>query len=118
MTGTRLASLILAIFLAIMGYMVGIGSQLTDLGLQPATIKALIAIFTILLGTGNSVNAVLIAYGLTASSTKQAFSNLPLTTQISSLVANANGNIKKIETTPEIANSNELADVAKVVGKQ
>jgi hypothetical protein len=115
MTSTRIASLALTIFLAIMGYLIGIGTQLTDLGLDPIHIKALIAVFTILLGMGNSVNAVLISFGMSASNTQQAFSNLPLTTQISSVMANANGHIKKIETTPAIANSPELAANDKVV---
>lgn len=52
-------SIFLSLGLAILAFLSGIGSQLTDLGLGPSTVKAILASITILLGIGNSVNVVL-----------------------------------------------------------
>ena len=60
--------LIVSIILSVLGYLVGIGAQLTDLGLSDHEVKAIIAIFAILLGVGNSINTVLVAFGMTAPS--------------------------------------------------
>ena len=49
----------LSVVLAIMGFLGGAGSQFTDLGLSPATVKALLAGDALLLGIGNAINAVL-----------------------------------------------------------
>ncbi len=52
-------SIFLSLTLSVMAFMAGAGSSLTDLGLQPAQVKAILALITILLGIGNAVNAVL-----------------------------------------------------------
>lgn len=52
-------SIFLSLGLAILAFLSGVGSQLTDLGLPPSTVKAVLASITILLGVGNSINAVL-----------------------------------------------------------
>lgn len=56
--------LIVSIFLSVMGFLVGISAELTDLGFNEHQVKAIIAIFVILLGIGNSINSVLIAFGM------------------------------------------------------
>lgn len=56
--------LIVSIFLSVMGFLVGISAELTDLGFNEHQVKAIIAIFVILLGVGNSINSVLIAFGM------------------------------------------------------
>jgi hypothetical protein len=52
-------SIFLSVGLAILAFLAGAGGQFTDLGLDPKTVKAILALFTIFLGIGNSVNAVL-----------------------------------------------------------
>lgn len=52
-------SIFLSLGLAVLAFLSGVGSQLTDLGLQPSTVKAVLATITILLGIGNSINVVL-----------------------------------------------------------
>lgn len=52
-------SIFLSLFLAILGFLAGAGSQFTDLGLQPAMVKALLSLITLALGIGNAINAVL-----------------------------------------------------------
>lgn len=52
-------SIFLSLGLAILAFLSGVGSQLTDLGLGPQTVKAILATITIFLGIGNSVNVVL-----------------------------------------------------------
>ncbi len=52
-------SIFLSLGLAILAFMAGAGSSLTDLGLQPSEVKAILAVITIFLGVGNSINAVL-----------------------------------------------------------
>lgn len=60
--------LLVSIFLSVMGFLVGISAELTDLGLNEHQVKAIIAIFVILLGIGNSINSVLIAFGMSVPS--------------------------------------------------
>ncbi len=52
-------SIFLSLSLAVLAFLAGAGSQLTDLGLQPTQVKAILSIITIFLGIGNAVNAVL-----------------------------------------------------------
>lgn len=52
-------SIVLSLSLAVLGFLAGAGSQFTDLGLQPATVKALQAAILLILGVGNAVNTVL-----------------------------------------------------------
>lgn len=52
-------SIFLSLSLSCLAFLAGAGSSLTDLGLQPATVKAMLAMITIFLGIGNAVNAVL-----------------------------------------------------------
>lgn len=52
-------SIFLALALALLSYLVGIGSLLTDAGLDPVTTKRILAVISIFLGMGNTVNAVL-----------------------------------------------------------
>ena len=52
-------SIILSLSLAVLGFLAGAGSQFADLGLQPATVKALQAAILLILGVGNAVNTVL-----------------------------------------------------------
>ena len=54
-------SIFLSIALAVLAFLSGAGSQFTDLGLQPVTVKAVLALITIFLGLGNAINAVLAA---------------------------------------------------------
>ena len=57
--------LILSMCLAVLGFLAGANSEFVDLGLSPAEVKAIAAIFGILLGVGNAVNTVLVAFGMT-----------------------------------------------------
>lgn len=52
-------SVFLSLGLAILAFLAGAGSQFTDLGLDPITVKRILAGITLLIGVGNSVNAVL-----------------------------------------------------------
>ncbi len=52
-------SIVLAATLALMGYVASAGSTFTDMGLDPATIKKVLAGITLLMGAGNTVLAVL-----------------------------------------------------------
>ncbi len=52
-------SVFLSLTLAVLGFLVGAGSQFTDLGFSPGQVKAILAGDTLLLGIGNAVNAVL-----------------------------------------------------------
>jgi hypothetical protein len=52
-------SIFLSLGLAILGFIAGAGAQFADLGMQPQTVKAILAFTTLLLGVGNAVNAVL-----------------------------------------------------------
>jgi hypothetical protein len=52
-------SVFLSLGLAILAFLAGAGSQFTDLGLEPATVKKILALVTLSIGVGNAVNAVL-----------------------------------------------------------
>ena len=52
-------SVFLSLFLAILAFLSGAGAALIDTGLDPATVKHFLAWTTILMGIGNSINAVL-----------------------------------------------------------
>ena len=67
----------LSMWLAVMSFLVGAGSQFTDLGLDPIKVKALIALFVILLGAGNAINSVLVAFGMTNSNKVAIAQTLP-----------------------------------------
>ena len=54
-------SIFLSIALAILAFLSGAGASFTDLGLSPMEVKAILAMITLVLGIGNSVNAVLAA---------------------------------------------------------
>ena len=49
----------LGIVLALIGVMAGAGSQLTDLGLSPAEVKAILAASNLLMAAGSALSAVL-----------------------------------------------------------
>jgi hypothetical protein len=51
----------LSVSLAVLAFLSGAATQFTDLGLSPGTVKGLIAGDVLLLGVGNSINAVLAA---------------------------------------------------------
>jgi hypothetical protein len=52
-------SIFLSLFLAILGVLGGSAAQLSDLGMDPHQVKAILALITLGLGIGNAVNAVL-----------------------------------------------------------
>jgi hypothetical protein len=52
-------SVILSLFLAIMSFLSGASANLTDAGLDPLTVKHVLAWVAILVGIGNCINAVL-----------------------------------------------------------
>lgn len=52
-------SIFLSLSLAILAFLGGAGTSFVDLGLSPGEVKAILAGDTLLLGIGNSVNAVL-----------------------------------------------------------
>ncbi len=52
-------SIILSIGLATLAFLSGASSTLVDTGLDPVTVKHLLAYSTLVLGVGNCVNAVL-----------------------------------------------------------
>jgi hypothetical protein len=66
-------SIILSLFLAILAVMAGASAQLTDLGLAPTQVKAILALITLFLGIGNAVNAVLGAIPSAPGQTKGFF---------------------------------------------
>ncbi len=47
----------LSIILAVLSYIVGAGALLTDAGMDPTTVKQLIAILSLVVGAGNTVVA-------------------------------------------------------------
>jgi hypothetical protein len=104
--------LVLSIFLAVLGFLVGAGSQFTDLGLSPKEVKAVIALCVLLLGAGNSVNSVLVAFGMTSAGRLASAEQVPLAQKLDSLADN-NPDVKSIVTTQAIA---EATDSDKVVG--
>ena len=66
----------LSIGLAVLGFLTGAGAQLADLGLEPTTTKAILAVIALLLGVGNALNAVLAA--IPSESTPEARKNFYL----------------------------------------
>lgn len=54
-------SFFLSLFLGVLGFVGGAGSQFTDLGLSPDQVKHLLAACALLMGLGNVVNAALAA---------------------------------------------------------
>ena len=52
-------SVFLSLVLAILGVLAGSATQFTDLGLDPKTVKEILALITLLVGVGNAINAVL-----------------------------------------------------------
>lgn len=99
MTATMKWALGVALFLSCMSFLVGVGSQLTDLGLSPTQSKAVIALFIILLGLGNSVNSVLIAFGFSTASKIATASSLSPSNKLA-IAADVDG-VKKIEVTSQ-----------------
>ena len=51
----------LSVTLAMLAFLAGAGGSYADLGMSERTVKAILGLTTILLGIGNSVNAVLTA---------------------------------------------------------
>lgn len=62
-------SFYLSLGLAILAFLSGAGALYADLGLNPTTVKALLALAGLLLGVGNAVNAVLAAIPSKSGST-------------------------------------------------
>lgn len=93
--------LILSMVLAVLGFLDGAGPQFTDLGLGDREVKAFIASFSLLLGIGNAINSVFIAWGMTKSSIIATAAALP--------------EVKGIVTTSAIANTGPLSENGKVV---
>ena len=60
--------LVLSMCLAVLGFLAGANSEFVDLGLSPTQVKAVAAIFGLLLGIGNAANSVLVAFGMTPAS--------------------------------------------------
>ena len=63
-------SFFLSLVLAICGVVAGASGALTDLGLDPKQVKAILAIVTLLMGAGNAINAVLAAIPSASGQTK------------------------------------------------
>jgi hypothetical protein len=104
--------LILNMFLAALGFLVGAGSPFTDLGLTAAETKAVIALCVLLLGMGNAVNSVLVAFGMTTSGRLASVQSVSLPIKMDDLAAH-NPEIKSIVTTQALA---DMTDSAKIVG--
>jgi hypothetical protein len=96
--------LALSMFLAVLGFLVGAGSQFTDLGLAPAQVKAVIALCVLLLGSGNAVNAVLVAFGMTNVGRLASAQQVPLPQKLDALVAN-NPEVKAVVTTKAVSDA-------------
>lgn len=59
--------LIMSIILSVLGFLAGANSEFVDLGLNANAVKAIAAGFGLLLGVGNAINTVLVAFGMTPS---------------------------------------------------
>lgn len=59
--------LIISMALAILGFLSGANAQFADLGLSPMWVKAIGASIGLLLGCGNAINSVFVAFGMTPS---------------------------------------------------
>ena len=104
--------LILSMFLAVLGFLVGAGSQFTDLGLSAAQTKAVIALCVLLLGMGNAVNSVLVAFGMTNTGRLASAASVPLPQKLDALIAN-NPEVKSVVTTQTVA---DASTSGKIVG--
>ena len=104
--------LILSMILAVLGFLVGAGSQFTDLGLSPTAVKAVIALCVLCLGGGNAVNSVLIAFGMTTAGRLASVQSVPIKEKLDSFAEN-NPQVKQIVTTQALA---DATDSEKVVG--
>lgn len=51
----------LSVSMAVLAFLSGTSAQLSDLGMSPTQVKAVLAFITLALGIGNAVNAVLAA---------------------------------------------------------
>lgn len=103
--------LFLSMFLAVLGFLVGAGSQFTDLGMSAAEVKAAIALCVILLGMGNAINSVLVAFGMTNASRIASVQSVPIAEKMESFARNPE--VKAIVTTQALADATESD---KVVG--
>lgn len=57
--------LVMSMVLSVLGFLAGANSEFIDLGLSPVAVKAVAAGFGLLLGVGNAINSVLVAFGMT-----------------------------------------------------
>lgn len=96
--------LILSMFLAVLGFLVGAGSQFTDLGLSATEVKAAVAACVLLLGCGNAVNSVLVAFGMTNQGRLASASQVPLDQRLDAL-ADSDPRVKSIVTTQSVADA-------------
>ena len=85
--------LTLSIVLAMLGFLSSAGSQFTDLGLSPVNVKQVLALFGILLGCGNAVNSVLIAFGMTKSGRLASVEQVPLVDRAANIAADPGVNV-------------------------
>jgi hypothetical protein len=69
-------SIWLSVILAVLAYLSGAAASFTDLGLSPTHVKQLMAGIGLVLGIGNSVNAVLAA--IPSKSTPEELAKFPL----------------------------------------
>ena len=98
--------LFLSMFLAVLGFLVGAGSQFTDLGMSATEVKAVIALCVLLLGMGNAVNSVLVAFGMTNAGRLASAASVPLSQKMDSLAEN-NPEVRAIITTQAVADATE-----------
>lgn len=96
--------LFLSMFLAVLGFLVGAGAQFTDLGLAQSTVKAVVALCVLLLGAGNAVNSVLVAFGMTNAGRLAAVQQVPIQQKLESF-AEHNPEVKQIVTTQTLADA-------------
>lgn len=101
--------LFLSMFLAVLGFLVGAGAQFTDLGLTAAQVKAIIALCVLLLGMGNAVNSVLVAFGMTNAGRIASAQQVPLVQKLDALAADPS--VKAIITTPALADATDSLKV-------
>lgn len=83
--------LIMSMVLSVLGFLAGANSEFVDLGLSPIAVKAIAAGFGLLLGVGNAINSVLVAFGMTPSARLAS--------------AAAVEGVKEIKVDPKIANT-------------
>lgn len=97
--------LVLSLFLAVLGFLVGAGSQFTDLGMSAIQVKAVIALCVLLLGMGNAINSVLVAFGMTNASRIASVQSVPIAEKMESFARNPE--VKAIVTTQALADATE-----------